>query len=163
MTLLLKATFLLETLPWNILMPQRSNPLPCVMLSPNDRLQLFPLSRSASFLLSHHSVSPVAAQLCSDHNRPWIPIWGEMDGGEGAEGGSEFLLASKNRQRQKLGLVSPLWCRCNSPCVTSISSYTTLHFNLPLRLSLGFNPSLYVFLTLLTFSPQPPFPHQISY
>lgn len=49
-----------------------------------------------SFLLTHHSVPLVAAQLCSNHNRPWIPIWGEIEGGGSEEGGgSQFLLASK--------------------------------------------------------------------
>lgn len=76
------------------------------------------------------------------------------DGGVGGEG-FKISASQQNRERQKLGLASPLQCCCNSPCVTSISSYTKLHFNLPLCL-----PTSSSILLFLPPPPPPPPPHR---
>lgn len=85
-----------------------------------------------------------------------------MGGGVGGEG-FKISASQQNRERQKLGLASPLQCCCNSPCVTSISSYTKLHFNLPLCLPTSSSILLFLPRRPIGHLPHTEFPISDSY
>lgn len=153
---------LLEIISWLVfpaLVGTMSSPFILYLSAMIDYCSSF-FSHSSSFLICHHCVALIAAQLWTDHNTPWIPIsegrWGmERTRGQGVV--VRIPAWQQNGERQKLGLVSPLRRRSNSPCMTSISSYTTLYFNLPLCLSLISYSPVYI-------SSSPPFPfHPTSF